>query len=123
VIRQGELILVEDKRTLMKKLGRKQLTLQLQEPLRAIPAALQDWPLKLNGDGYELLSAPFSPFEIVTAYVGAAATKSVILGLVILATATFFFGVGVSVAMMLGMLVICLALVCWTFATGYRLKN
>jgi ABC-2 type transport system ATP-binding protein len=54
VMRQGELILAEEKHALMKKLGRKQLTLQLQEPLAAIPAALQDWPLKLNGDGHEL---------------------------------------------------------------------
>jgi ABC-2 type transport system ATP-binding protein len=54
VMRQGELILAEEKHALMKKLGRKQLTLQLQEPLAAIPAALQHWPLKLNGDGHEL---------------------------------------------------------------------
>jgi ABC-2 type transport system permease protein len=45
---------------------------------------------KFIGTIYELLSAPISPFEIVLAYVGAAATKSVILGLVILATAAFF---------------------------------
>ena len=45
---------------------------------------------KFIGTIYELLSAPISPFEIVTGYVGAAATKSVILGLVILATAFFF---------------------------------
>ena len=42
------------------------------------------------GTIYELLSAPISAFEIVIGYVGAAATKSVILGLVILATAFFF---------------------------------
>ena len=170
---------------------------------------------KFTGTIYELLSAPISAFEIVIAYVGAAATKSVILGLVILATATFFvpiqilhpfwmvgflvltaatfslFGfligiwaksfeqlsfipmlvitpltflggafysidmlppawrtfslvnpvvylisgfrwsfygtsdvsVGVSLAMVLGFLTVCLALIAWTFATGYRLKN
>jgi ABC-2 type transport system permease protein len=44
---------------------------------------------KFVGTIYELLSAPVSYFEIVLAYVGAAATKSVILGLVILATAAF----------------------------------
>jgi ABC-2 type transport system ATP-binding protein len=54
VMRQGELILAAEKHALMKKLGRKQLTLQLQEPLAAIPAPLQHWPLKLNGDGHEL---------------------------------------------------------------------
>jgi ABC-2 type transport system permease protein len=45
---------------------------------------------KFTGTIYELLSAPVSPFEIVLAYVGAAATKSIILGLVILATANLF---------------------------------
>ena len=45
---------------------------------------------KFTGTIYELLSAPVSPFEIVLAYVGAATTKSVILGLIILATAAFF---------------------------------
>ncbi|SMH54861.1 ABC transporter permease [Mesorhizobium australicum] len=45
---------------------------------------------KFTGTIYELLSAPVSHLEIVTAYVGAAATKSVIIGLVILATAAFF---------------------------------
>ena len=42
------------------------------------------------GTIYEILSAPVSPLEIVLAYVGAAATKSIILGLVVLATATLF---------------------------------
>ena len=51
VIRKGELILVEDKATLMRKLGRKQLVLQLQEPLAAIPAELAGLPLELGGDG------------------------------------------------------------------------
>ena len=45
---------------------------------------------KFIGSIYELLSAPISYLEIVIAFVGAAATKSVILGLVILATAAFF---------------------------------
>jgi ABC-2 type transport system permease protein len=45
---------------------------------------------KFTGTIYELLSAPISPFETVLAYVGAAATKSVVLGLVILATAALF---------------------------------
>lgn len=45
---------------------------------------------KFTGTIYELLSAPVSPFEAVLAYVGAAATKSVILGLVILGTAALF---------------------------------
>jgi ABC-2 type transport system permease protein len=45
---------------------------------------------KFTGTIYELLSAPISPFEIVLAYVGAATTKSLVLGLLILATASLF---------------------------------
>ncbi|MGJ8670930.1 MAG: ABC transporter permease [Oceanococcus sp.] len=45
---------------------------------------------KFSGTIYELLSAPISPFEAVLAYVGAAATKSIILGLIILATGACF---------------------------------
>jgi ABC-2 type transport system permease protein len=45
---------------------------------------------KFSGTIYEVLSAPVSAFEIVTGYVGAAATKSVVLGLIILATARLF---------------------------------
>ena len=45
---------------------------------------------KFTGTIYELLSAPVSTFEIVVSYVGAAATKSVVLGLIILATAGLF---------------------------------
>jgi ABC-2 type transport system ATP-binding protein len=51
VIHRGELILVEDKAVLMKKLGKKQLTLHLHEPLPALPAALGEWNLVLSGDG------------------------------------------------------------------------
>ena len=45
---------------------------------------------KFTGTIYELLSAPISPFEIVLAYVGAASTKSVVLGILILGTASLF---------------------------------
>ena len=45
---------------------------------------------RFSGTMYEILSAPVSPFEIVLGYVGAAATKSIILGLIILATAALF---------------------------------
>jgi ABC-2 type transport system ATP-binding protein len=55
VISKGELILVEDKATLMEKLGKKQLTLQLQAPLSAIPQELGAYPLELAGDGSELI--------------------------------------------------------------------
>ncbi|KAA2244102.1 ABC transporter permease [Salinarimonas soli] len=45
---------------------------------------------RFSGTIYEILSAPVSPFEIVLGYVGAAATKSILLGLIILATAALF---------------------------------
>ncbi len=54
VINKGELILVEDKIRLMRKLGKKQLTLHLQEPMTAIPAGLDAWKLTLNAGGQEL---------------------------------------------------------------------
>ena len=54
VISKGELIVVETKTELMKKLGKKQLTLHLQEPMTAIPAGLSDWKLTLNNGGAEL---------------------------------------------------------------------
>ena len=54
VIRKGELILVEDKVELMRKLGKKQLTLQLQQPLTALPTELNGYPLELISDGNEL---------------------------------------------------------------------
>jgi ABC-2 type transport system ATP-binding protein len=54
VISKGRIILVEDKVELMRKLGKKQLTLQLQHPLPGVPAALASHPLELSGGGSEL---------------------------------------------------------------------
>jgi ABC-2 type transport system ATP-binding protein len=54
IISKGELILVEDKTKLMDKLGKRQLTLKLQEPMTAIPAALGAWQLALRAEGNEL---------------------------------------------------------------------
>jgi ABC-2 type transport system ATP-binding protein len=54
VIRNGELILVEDKAVLMRKLGKKLLTLHLQAPLAAMPAGLAEWPLVLKAGGSDL---------------------------------------------------------------------
>jgi ABC-2 type transport system ATP-binding protein len=54
VILKGELILVEQTATLMKKLGKKTLTLNLQEPLAAVPAELAEWSPTLKADGNEL---------------------------------------------------------------------
>jgi ABC-2 type transport system ATP-binding protein len=55
VINKGEIILVENKAELMRKLGRKQLTLQLHDPLKAIPAELAGHHLEISGDGSELI--------------------------------------------------------------------
>ena len=54
VISKGRLIVVEEKTALMKKLGRKTLTLQLQEPLAVLPEGLSDWALELKDEGNEL---------------------------------------------------------------------
>ena len=54
VIRKGELILVEDKDVLMRKLGKKQLTLTLQQPMERVNDALARWPLELSSDGQQL---------------------------------------------------------------------
>jgi len=54
VISKGELIVVEEKATLMKKLGKKQLTVHLHEPMTEIPEALGEWQLALNAGGTEL---------------------------------------------------------------------
>ena len=54
VISKGELILVEEKTALMKKLGKKQLTLNLQDPMATIPPELSEWALELKAEGNEL---------------------------------------------------------------------
>ena len=54
VISKGALILAEEKTTLMQKLGKRQLTLNLQEPMQVIPAELGAWPLALKAGGSEL---------------------------------------------------------------------
>ncbi|CAO3356349.1 ABC transporter ATP-binding protein [Azospirillum palustre] len=55
VISGGRIVLVEEKAALMQKLGKRQLTLQLQSPLTAIPAELADYPLTLSEGGRELV--------------------------------------------------------------------
>ena len=54
VISKGKLILVQDKASLMRKLGKKQLTLNLQVPMATMPTALDGWPLTLKNGGGEL---------------------------------------------------------------------
>jgi ABC-2 type transport system ATP-binding protein len=54
VILKGELIVVEEKTELMKKLGKKQLTVHLLAPMAAIPAGLADWRIALDAGGTQL---------------------------------------------------------------------
>jgi len=55
VIKNGELLLVEDKQVLMRRLGKKQLTLSLRQPLHGLPPELAStWPLVLSADGQNL---------------------------------------------------------------------
>ena len=55
VINRGEIILVEQKTELMRKLGKKQMTLQLHSQLTALPPGLAEFPLELHADGLELV--------------------------------------------------------------------
>jgi ABC-2 type transport system ATP-binding protein len=54
VISRGELILVEEKSALMRKLGKKELILNLSEPLTAVPPELEEWNVTLGAEGTEL---------------------------------------------------------------------
>jgi ABC-2 type transport system ATP-binding protein len=69
VISKGELIVVEEKAVLMRKLGKKQLSLQLQKPLQTMPDALADLPLELSADGTTLVYT----FDTQTSETGIAA--------------------------------------------------
>jgi ABC-2 type transport system ATP-binding protein len=55
VINHGELVLVEDKTTLMRKLGKRQLSITMQTPLAAVPPALSDLPLEIGEAGHALV--------------------------------------------------------------------
>jgi len=57
VIDHGKLLLVEDKAALMRKLGKRRLTVVLHDPMRELPPALADWPLALEEDGHKLVYA------------------------------------------------------------------
>ncbi len=80
---------------------------------------------KFSGTIYELLSAPLSAFEAVLAYVGAAVTKSVVLALVTLATATLFVPVRLDhpILMVIFLLAICTGFCLFGFAIGIWAKN
>ena len=55
VISKGELIIVEDKKVLMRKLGKKQLAITLRQPMKSIPEALAEWSLELTDEGHTLV--------------------------------------------------------------------
>jgi ABC-2 type transport system permease protein len=80
---------------------------------------------KFTGTIYELLSAPISSLEVVLAYVGAAATKSLVLALVTLATATLFVDVRVEhpAMMLLFLVMICIAFCLMGFVIGIWAQN
>ena len=80
---------------------------------------------KFTGTIYELLSAPISPLETVIAYVGAAATKAVILALVTLATATLFvdFSIAHPLLMLLFLSAISIGFCLLGFAIGIWAQN
>ena len=68
---------------------------------------------KFNGTIYEILAAPISTFEIILAFVGAGATKTLIVGIVIFITSTFFVEVNVMYPLLMAFI---LVLVAFTFA-------
>lgn len=80
---------------------------------------------KWTGTIYEVLSAPVSAFEIVTGYVGAAATKSVLLGFIILATASFFVSITIlhPLWMLAFMLLTAVTFSLFGFIVGIWAKN
>jgi ABC-2 type transport system ATP-binding protein len=57
IINKGEIVLVEEKRALMRKLGQTQVTIGLKQPLAAVPPGFDDWRLALSGDGLSLSSS------------------------------------------------------------------
>jgi ABC-2 type transport system permease protein len=80
---------------------------------------------KFTGTIYELLSAPISSFEVVLAYVGAAVSKSLVLALVTLATATIFVPVHVNhpLLMVIFLVAICTGFCMFGFVIGIWAKN
>ncbi|MDX1443371.1 MAG: ABC transporter ATP-binding protein [Gammaproteobacteria bacterium] len=55
VINKGEIIVVDDTKSLMERMGRKQLTLHLQEPLESVPQGLEEFQLEVVDDGHQLV--------------------------------------------------------------------
>ncbi len=80
---------------------------------------------KFIGTIYEILSAPVSAFEITLGYVGAAATKSLVLGVIILITASFFVPIQIAhpVAMLFFMVLTCVSFSLFGFIIGIWADN
>ena len=80
---------------------------------------------RFTGTIYEILSAPVSAFEIVVGYVGAAATKSLIIGLIILATAGFFVPLEIAhpVWMLAFLVLTCISFALFGFIIGIWASN
>jgi ABC-2 type transport system ATP-binding protein len=80
VINKGNLVLVEDKKTLMKKLGKKQVTLHLQAPLQQVPPGLADWGLELKANGNDLVYTVDSASSIdISALLQRVADESIVI--------------------------------------------
>lgn len=73
VINNGELLLVDDKRALMHKLGKRQLIIELEEPIDTLPAALQPWALELSAAG-DQLTYTYDPLNMHTGISGLLST-------------------------------------------------
>ena len=69
IINDGELLLVDDKLALMHKLGKRQLIVELEEAVSAVPAALASWALELSTDGFRL-TYTYDPHNIHTGISG-----------------------------------------------------
>lgn len=80
---------------------------------------------KWSGTIYEMLSAPISPLETITAYVGAAASKSIIIGVIILATANLFVDAEIAhpVLMAIFLVVIAITFCLFGFVIGVWAKS
>jgi ABC-2 type transport system permease protein len=80
---------------------------------------------KFTGTIYEVMSAPISFFEIIVGYVGAAATKSLILGIIILITATFFVDLNIAhpVWMIAFLILTCISFSLFGFIIGLWATN
>jgi ABC-2 type transport system permease protein len=80
---------------------------------------------KFNGTIYEILAAPISPFEVVLAFVGAGATKTLIVGIVIFITSTFFVEVQVKypILMIFLMLIVAFTFALFGFLIGLLSSN